>query len=422
LTAAMKVLMVHKFYYVEGGAERYVFNVTDLLKQRGHEVIPFAMQDDHNFASEYSRYFADRFGPDQLFETKNPWQRLRIAKRIIFNREAQQRLEALIEATQPDIAHVHSVYHHLSPSVLFTLKKYNLPVMMTLHDYKLVCPNYIFLDGKRRLCEACHGRSFWKATAKKCFRDSYAGSALVSAEAYVNHWKKSYLDHVDLYVSPSKFLGDKISQYGYGSKPVRVQPYALDLDVYQPCYDESDYFVFLGRLTHEKGVHFLLDAAKSIRGRLVILGTGPLENDLRQRIEREHLTNVTLLGYKSGSELKEIVRKAKFTVITSEWHDNSPLVIYESLALGNLVIGAKMGGIPELIDEGVDGFVYERGDMDTFVRHVNYLIDHPQTAIEMGKSGRRKAEQLFGFEEHYKRLMLLYQEAQMIAASRTSKD
>lgn len=412
----MKVLMVHKFYYVEGGAERYVFNVTDLLKQRGHTVIPFAMQDDRNFESEYSRYFVDRFGPDQLFEAKNPLERLQIARRIIYNREAQRQLEALIETTRPDIAHVHSVYHHLSPSVLFTLKKYSLPVMMTLHDYKLVCPNYIFLDGKRRLCEACHGKSFWKATAKKCFRDSYAGSALVSAEAYVNHWKKSYLNHVDLYVSPSKFLGDKISQYGYQQKPVRVQPYALDLNAYQPSYDESDYFVFLGRLTHEKGVHFLLDAAKFIRGaRLLILGTGPLENDLRRRIAQENLTHVELLGFKSGSELKEIVRKAKFTVITSEWHDNSPLVIYESLALGNPVIGAKMGGIPELINEGVDGFIYERGDVDTFVQRVNFLIDHPQTSIEMGRNGRCKAERLFGFEEHYHRLLRLYHDTQKAA-------
>jgi len=376
----MKILMVHKFYYVEGGAERYVFNVTDLLQKKGHTVIPFAMQDDRNFDSEYSDYFVDRFGPDQLFQTKNPCKRLKIANRIVFNRDAQKKLSRLIDETQPDIAHVHSIYHHLSPSVLHTLKKHNLPVMMTLHDYKIVCPNYIFLDGQRKVCTACQGRHFWKATAKKCFRNSYAASALVTAEAYVNAWKKSYHDNVDVFVSPSRFLGDKISQYGYQDKPVLVQPYTLDLDAYEPCYDPSDYFVFMGRLTHEKGVHFLLDAAKKIHGAdLYILGTGPLEAEMRQRVAQEKMTHVKMLGYKTGAELREIVRRAKFTVITSEWHDNSPLVIYESLSLGNPIVGARMGGIPELIEEGSDGYVYERGDLATFVDRA-VILRHLLTA------------------------------------------
>ena len=412
----MKVLMVHKFYYVEGGAERYVFNVTDLLRQKGHEVIPFAMKDERNFSSEYADYFAERFGPDRLFETKNPLRRWRIAKQIIFNRQAQAKLEALIEGTRPDIAHVHSVYHHLSPAVLFTLKKFGLPVMLTLHDYKLVCPNYIFLDGRRRVCEACQGRSFWKATAKKCFRDSYAASALVSAEAYVNKWKKSYLQNVDLFVSPSRFLGEKIAQYGYGEKVLRIQPYTLDLDAYPPCFDDSDYYVFMGRLTHEKGLHFLLDAVKMIEGaKLKILGTGPLEAELRLRISREGLRQVEMLGYKAGDELKEIVRRAKFTVVTSEWHDNSPLVIYESLALGNPVIGARMGGIPELIDEGVDGFTFARGDLKTFVDRVNHLIERPELCAQMGRNGRLKAERLFGFDAHYPQLLRLYEETRRLA-------
>ncbi len=412
----MKVLMVHKFYYVEGGAERYVFNVSDLLEEKGHEVIPFAMQDERNFHSEYSSYFVDRFGPDQMFETKNPATRIKIAKRMIFNKEAQHKLAKLIEDTHPDLAHVHSIYHHLSPSVLHTLKKYKLPVLLTLHDYKMVCPNYIFLDGKRNVCEACQGKKFWNATSKKCFRNSYAASALVTAEAYWNKWKKSYLNNVDVFMSPSQFLGDKISQYGFQSKPVITQPYTLDLSAYEPCYEPSDYFVFMGRLTHEKGVHFLLDAARNIQGAdLVVLGTGPIEDELRQRVKNENMTNVKMLGYKSGDELREIVRRAKFTVITSEWHDNSPLVIYESLSLGNPIVGARMGGIPELIEEGVDGFVYDRGDLETFAKHVNFLIQHPEKNIEMGKAARAKSERLYGFEEHYKKLMQLYDYTKSVA-------
>jgi len=412
----MKILMVHKFHYIEGGAERYVFNITDLLKRKGHTVIPFAMEDERNFPSDYSDYFVSRFGPDQLYETRNPLQRLKIASRIIYNHEAQEKLAKLIEATRPDIAHVHSIYHHLSPSVLPVLKEHNLPVLMTLHDYKLVCPNYIFLDGKRHVCEACRGKHFWKAVAKKCFRDSFGGSALVAAEAYFNYWRKSYRNNVDLFVSPSQFLADKIKQYGYGHKQVVVQPYTLDISSYYPSWEPSDYFVFMGRLTHEKGLHFLFDAMKHIKkADLYVLGTGPLQPALEKRILDENLNNIKMLGYKSGEELKKIVSHAKFTVVTSEWHDNSPLVIYESLALGNPVIGTRMGGIPELIHEGVDGYTFDRGDMSTFVKRVNQLIDNPEQVIAMGRKGREKAENLYDFDRHYAKLMGLYDLTKSIA-------
>ncbi len=412
----MKVLMVHKFYYIEGGAERYVFNVSELLQEKGHTVVPFAMKDERNAVSEYEPWFAERFGPDQLLETRNPFKRMQIAARVIWNRGAQQRLAALIEKERPDIAHVHSVYHHLSPAVLFTLKRFGLPVMMTLHDYKLVCPNYIFLDGRRRVCEACRGRAFRHAVTRKCFRDSFAAGVLVSAEAYVHRWMKSYLRNVDLFVSPSRFLAEKIRQYGYGGKPVRVLPYTLDVDAYQPCDEPADYYLFMGRLTHEKGLHFLLDAAAQLRGlRLLIVGTGPLEVQLRARVEREGLSHVSLLGYKSGEELKELVRRARFTVVPSEWHDNSPLVVYESQALGKAVIGSRMGGIPELIDEGIDGFTFARGDLKGLVDRVQELIHSPERAFEMGKNGRRKAERLYSPTVHYDRLMQLYDETRRSA-------
>ena len=405
----MKILMVHKFYYVEGGAERYVFNLSDLLTEKGHTVIPFAMQDDRNFESPYSSYFVSNFQPDHLNNTRNPLKRLKLAGRTIYSREAQAKLAQLIKDTKPDIAHVHSIYHHLSPSILHTLKQYNLPVMLTLHDYKLVCPNYIFLNGKRQVCEACKGKYYWNAVTKKCFRDSYGASVIVAAEAYINSILKSYKKNIDLLTAPSHFLGNKVWQYGYQHIPVKIQAYTLDVDSYKPCFKASGYFVFMGRLTHEKGLHFLLDAMHHIHGAdLYICGTGPIENELRERIKQESLNNIKMLGYKSGDELRNIVSHAKFTVIPSEWHDNSPLVIYESQSLGNAMIGSRMGGIPELIDEGVDGFTFDRGDSEQFIKLVNRLIQQPQTAVEMGKKARKKAESQYGFEGHYPKIMDLY--------------
>ncbi len=406
----MKILMIHKFYYIEGGAERYVFNLTHLLGKKGHTVIPFAIDHPDNFETPYHTYFADYFSPEQFSQTRNPLARIKTAQRVIYNRSAQEKLAQLIKDTQPDIAHVHSIYHHLSPSILQTLKDFNLPVMMTLHDYKLVCPNYIFLDGKRRVCEACQGKHFWQATVKKCFRDSYAASFLTTVEAYFNYFKKSYKKNIDVFVSPSRFLAEKISQYGYADKPVLVQPYTLDIREYKPSFAPSDYFVFMGRLTHEKGVHFLLDAMQQIKGAsLYIIGTGPIENELQRRIASENLTHVKMPGYKSGDELKRLVAGSKFTVVPSEWHDNSPLVIYESLSLGKPVIGSRMGGIPELIQEDIDGFVFERGDISGFVNMVNSLIHDQEKLVYMGKKAREKAENNFGFDAHYKKICELYE-------------
>lgn len=406
----MKILMVHKFHYVEGGAERYVFNLTRLLESRGHTVIPFAMQHPGNEASEYSDYFSPRIDPDQLTSKGATTSRIKTLSRFLYNREAQRRLDQLIRDTQPDIAHVHSIYHHLSPAIFSTLKKHNLPVCLTLHDYKLVCPNYIFLDGRRQVCEACQGKKFWNATLKKCFRDSYAASALVTAEAFLHKWLKSYQNGVDLFISPSRFLGGKVEQYGYGRTRFIIQPYTLDLFAYPPHYDSSSYFIFMGRLTHEKGLHLLFDAVKDLQGaECYVLGTGPIEDELKQRIQREQLTSIRMMGYQSGDALKSLVANSKFTVVPSEWHDNSPLVIYESQALGKPVIGSNRGGIPELIDEGVDGHVFQSGDRDQLREKINHLINHPELIVRMGKAARRKAELQYDPDVHYEHMLKHYE-------------
>jgi len=407
----MNVLMIHKFYYIEGGAERYVFNLSELLNKKGDHVIPFSMQHPKNFPSPYSDYFVSYFNPEQLRESKNPLATIKKAARVIYNHEAQRKLSMLIEETRPDIAHVHSVYHHISPAILKTLHDYHIPVILTCHDFKLVCPNIVFLDGKNKVCEACRGRYFWKAAVKKCFRDSYGASLLVAMEATCHYILKSYKNYVDMLHAPSAFLAKKMAEYGYENKPIRTLPYTLDVQSFEPHYGKSDYFVYAGRMSVEKGVLFLVDAMRYIKGiQLVLIGTGPLDEEIRNRISLYHLDNVQMLGYKSGDELRTIISHAAFTVMPSLCHDNSPLAIYESLSLGNAILGARIGGIPELINDGVDGYVFTAGDTDDFVKKVKLLTEQPMTTISMGKHGRRKAEQLFSPDQHYARIMDLYEE------------
>ena len=405
----MKILMVHKFYYIEGGAERYLFNLTELLERQGHQVIPFAMHHPKNVSTKYNQYFVDYFEPDKELATLGLLNGAKAAARVVFNKQAQKNIEQIIDDFSPDIAHVHGVYHHLSPSVLFSLKKKNIPVIFTLHEYKILCPSYLFLDGQGKVCELCEGKKFWHATAKKCFRNSLAASGLVSVESYVHRILKTYHKNVDLYLSPSKFLQGKMIQYGYPKERVEWLPYSIPIDQYEPNYEYEDYFVYVGRLSHEKGVAELVHAMKKVPHiKLKVIGTGRLEDELKQYIQQNSLNNVELVGYKSGAELRDIVRKAMFVAVPSVVYDNSPLSIYEAFALGKPVVGATIGGIPELVDEGKDGFLFTSGDEESLVKSLNKMIECKNEFPIMGKNARKKAENLFGPKAHVERIEQIY--------------
>ena len=405
----MKILMVHKFYYVEGGAERYYFNLSALLQRQGHEVIPFAMNHPRNLASPYSKYFVDYFEPDKQLASPRLGDSLKTAARVIYNRQARRKIEELIDAVKPDIAHVHGVYHHLSPSVLFSLKKKKLPVIFTLHEYKILCPDYLFLDREGRVCERCAGKHFWHATTKRCFRNSLTASGLVTVESYIHRLLRTYHRKVDLYLSPSRFLRGKMIQYGFPQYKVDWLPYTIQLEQYKPCYHHDGYFVYVGRLSHEKGVVELIHAMQRVpQAHLKVVGTGRLGEALQAFVREKGMTNVEFIGYKSGEALREIVRRAMFVVAPSVVYDNSPLAIYEALAHGKPVIGAAIGGIPELIDEEQDGFLFKAGDEDSLVKALGQMLECAPQWPEMGKSGREKAERLFSPEAHLQRIEQIY--------------
>lgn len=402
----MKVLMVHKFFYVEGGAERYVFNLSNLLEANGDTVIPFAMKHPRNFDSKYSNYFVSYFNPDSAL---NLIRGVGSVTRVIYNVEARRKIEQLIEETAPEIAHVHSVYHHVSPSVLFSLKKYKLPVVLTLHCYKLICPSFLFLDGDGKICESCKESRYWRAISKRCFKNSLLASTLVSAEAYLHKFLKTYKRNVDLFISPSNFLREKMTEYGFDGKKIVALPYTIPVDEYVPKYDHSNYFVFVGRLSKEKGIAFLINAMRLIKdATLYVIGTGGLRSDLEKMVKENSLDNVKFIGYLSGDELKSVIQNSMFTVVPSIVYDNSPLAVYESFALGKPVVGARIGGIPELIDEGVDGWLFEPNNEKDLAEKINFLLKNPEKIGLMGKNARRKAEQLFSPDAHYARIKSIY--------------
>ncbi|MBM3307102.1 MAG: glycosyltransferase family 4 protein [Candidatus Eisenbacteria bacterium] len=400
----MTVLMCNKYYFVKGGAERYLFELSRILESKGHRVVPFAMRHERNEPSEHSEAFVSHEGFDG---DGGAIGRLRAAARVIYSVEARRKIERLVDRVGPDIAHAHNIAHQLSPSILYGLAAKGVPVVQTLHDYKLVCPNYsMFVDGEN--CERCATWRYWNACARRCMRGALAPSALVCLEAYAHRLLGSYARHVALFIAPSRSLRDRVIAHGVSPDKVVHLPYAIDLSGYAPTYADDGYAVYVGRLSAGKGIGTLLGAAAlAPEVRIKVVGAGPLLADLEALRDRERLSNVEFVGHHTGEELKRLMAGATFVVVPSECFENSPLTVYEALALGKAVVGSDIGGIPELLG-GEAGVLFPAGDREALAERLRSLWGDRPRAAEMGRRARARAEGVYGPESHYERLMDIY--------------
>ena len=411
----MRVLQVNKFLHTVGGTETVLFQTTDLLRAHGHDVSFFAMQDERNIPSDNEPYFVSNV--DYKSETsRSAFQRLKlplVAGRFIHSPEAAHKIEALIENDRPDVAHFHNVYHQLSPSIIGPLKKRNIPVVMTLHDYKLVCPNYtLFSNGE--ICERCKGHRYYQAVLQRCIRDSAVASTLCAVEAYAHSFTHAY-DAIDQFIAPSRFMRDKLIEFGMDGDRIAWLPNFLHFEDYAPGFEAGPYVVFAGRLERVKGVATLLDAfqagAVPAGLELRIAGDGELRPDLEQIARDRGLTNVRFLGRLPREELGRLVQGALAVVIPSQWYENAPMSVLEAFAYGKPVIGTRIGGIPELIQDGVTGLLVEPGDATSLSRAIEHLGANPALAEGMGREARRYVEAHHGPDLHYERLLAIYEAA-----------
>jgi len=403
--------MVNKFYFIKGGSERYFFELSNILMEHGHEVIPFAMKHPDNYFSKYEKYFVDNIEfnlESNLEKLKNS---LKISGRIIYSLHARKRIEQLIKKTKPDIAHLHMIDHQLSPSILHSLKKYKIPVIMTIHQAKLICPNYrLFNWHTKQICEKCLDGHYYHPFFEKCHKDSRMAGLLIGMEAYLHKMMKIYENNVDIFHVPSKFLAAKFIQAGIDKKKIEQLYYTIRIDQYTPNFESGDYFVYFGRLEEAKGLETLLRAVKKVAmSRLFIIGQGYYKKELEEFVAKLNIKNVEFLGAKWNDELRRIVSNSKFVIVPSEYYDNSPLVIYESYALGKPVIGSSIGGIPELIDSEKTGLLFTPGDSEELAEKINFLLSHPKLVKEYGINARKKAEQEFSPRFHYQEMYKKYQ-------------
>lgn len=394
----MRILLVNKYFYRKGGAETYFFALAEGLRALGHEVAFFSMQHPNNESSYWSKYFVsekDYVGDISAFK------KVQEASTLIYSFEARRKFEALLEEFKPDVIHMNNVHRQLTLSILDApyLKKHHVPVVYTAHDYILLCPAYTMVNGRGEVCDACLDRRFMHATKNVCVKGSRAKSLLASVEAEFLKYHHSY-DKIDAIIAPSEFMKSKLDEGGYAGRTITMQNFLTDSQMAMGArvanthkFEDAQagarpYFLFFGRLSKEKGILTLvrafLQAAGLVGGNadaqsddqsaqvlpvtwdLHIVGDGPERGAIEQLIASagpQAASRIHLLGYKSGEELQREVGNARFSVLSSEWRENMPYSGLESLAAQTPIIGAKIGGIPELVEESRTGFTFESGNI-----------------------------------------------------------
>ncbi|MFA7702331.1 MAG: glycosyltransferase, partial [Patescibacteria group bacterium] len=330
--------------------------------------------------------------------------------RIIYSLEAKRKFKQLVNDFKPDVIHIHNIYHQLSPSILSIARRYKIPVVMHLHDYKLVCPNYqLFVDGQ--ICYRCRKHKYCQAISHRCFNGSWFKSVLVALEMFLHHcvWK-IYERNISLYIAPSEFMKKTVVSFGIPEEKVEVlYNFIVQPETQVGDIGAKDYLLYYGRLSPEKGVNVLLQALKQIPKtlKLKIVGSGPELENIKANIELLGLEQtVELLGPKFGQELNQIILGAKAIIIPSIWAENMPFVLLESLALGKVVIASETGGLPELITPGKTGFLFANSDVSDLAQKIVSLDDY--NLEDIGLAAKKVVANLT-LDKHHQKLLELYQ-------------
>ncbi len=337
----MKILLVNKFWYPRGGAEKMVLLTKELLEKAGHQVEIFGMNHPDNLFS--NKYFTDFVDYRKL----NLLSKIKFGARAIYNSQAKNNLSQLLSEFKPDVVHFHNIYHQLSCSVIEAVAEKKIKSVMTLHDYKFICPNYnLYHHGK--IAQDGMGGKYYQCLLKNCM-GNFADSLLATLEAYFVDGK-GYKTMIDKYLSPSKFLRDKFIKVGFNPDNILHLSNAIADSEFKIIENDQNYVACVGRLSSEKGVRYLLKAAETLPDiNFKIVGDGPEKIQLEKMKAEKKLINVEFVGYKNGVELEKYISSARLLVVPSVWYENAPLSILEAKAHGRIVIASDIGGISEML-------------------------------------------------------------------------
>lgn len=387
----MKVLLVNKFHYRKGGSETYYFTLAEALEARGHEVIFFAMRDEeNNLPCEQEEYFVSNASVNGGIRSK-----LNMILHLTYSKEAYSKMKKLLQAEQPDLVILNLVHKQITLSIIDAIKEYDpkLPIFWTMHDLIAVCPSYSMRDGSGKTCEKCLGGDFSHCVKNKCIKGSTLMSMLSKYEAeYIR--RRRWYDQVDLFICPSEFYRNKLTEGNFTKSPIVTLRNPLPMDtVFELSEENEGYILYFGRLSPEKGVRTLIEAAKKCGCRLVILGTGPQEEELKACAAG--CPNIEFKGFQTGEALRNYVKNSRCVVMPSACYENGPYSAMEAMALGKPLIVSNNGGLPELVEKGVNGYIYDKTS-DELAVCIKKVLSLPEEEYrKMAQDAQEKAKAMF---------------------------
>lgn len=403
----MKILQINNSETIGGGSDRVFQSTTRMLLSRGHEVATLSCGEE-SFDSRKQTFLL----PRNEYFSKNPYKTLYNVGSFIYRRDAAKVTTKLVTSFKPDIAHLHIFYGQLSSSVISALRRLQVPCVMTVHEYRMLCPISTLYTQRQGVCEKCASGEKRHAIAMRCNRNSFFASALSASEGWIRDHFFNYQDHIAHFFMVSEFCRKKHAEYLPRMKEQSSVLYNFigDEDVATaPEWLESDApFLYSGRLSHEKGIHLLCSAFRD-RPKLPlrIAGDGPLAAPLRT--EFSSCANIKFLGKLDSSSLRQEIRQAKFSIVPSEWYENNPMSVLESFGAGTPVIGADIGGIPELVLPGLTGLIFAPSDKASLLRAIDEANELPnQVRNSMGRQALTMISNRHSESAHYHKLINSY--------------
>ena len=411
----MNILVANNRFFVSGGPERYLFTLIDLLEKNGHSAIPFSNAYRQNNPSPYAAHFLPPpVDADAVYYRQfrlAPWKKLQLFSRSVYYPEAYRRVAAIIVDRHIDLAYLLAIANYISPSIISACKARRIPVVMRLSDFNLLCPAYLFLR-EERPCEECLHHGLQRAIVHRCLQSSVQVS-LARVVAMTLHRLMRVYDQVDAFITPSRFLMAKMVQGGFPAERLHYVPSPVKALPASP-EGPGEYILYFGRITPEKGLETLLLGFEHLSrqhpaARLLIAGapTPELER-LEHILEERQVSNVEFVGFQEGEQLAMLIDGARFSVCPSIWYENSPMTVYESLAHARPVIVSNLGSLPEQVEDGTDGLLFEPGNHEQLADKMAVLWQDPSLASRMGKAGRDRIQRLFSPEAHYRSLLAVF--------------
>ena len=389
----MKILLVHNHYLQTGGGEDVVFaKERQLLERAGHHVLVYRRSND-----EMDSYVG--------------LNRLVLLQKAVWNTDTRNTFAELLRREKPNVVHVHNTWMMISPSIYSACREAGVPVVQTLHNYRLLCTAGVFFrDGK--ICEECLDHSLWRGVQHGCYRGSRvqtAGKALMLA---VHRARQTWDREVTSFIVLTEFARKKFLQGGLPARKVFIKPNFVDPDPGLRVGD-GNYAIFVGRLAPEKRVSTILSSWIRLRSRvpLVIVGGGPQSDELEEKAIRENLNTVAFKGKLPHDQTMAAIKGARFLIFSSEWYETFGLTMIEAFACGVPVICSKMGAMEEIVDDGRTGLHFTPGDSQDLAEKVEWAWNHPERMRQMGEEARQEYENKYTAEKNYPLLMQIYQHA-----------